>query len=71
MGAFFNKVVVSGNQIPQSANIQENLTQDQLNGSELDFLLRILKTCTIKGEQVEMFYNVVVKLQNQYVEQTK
>ena len=68
MGAFFNKV--SG-QAPQSTNIQENLTQDQLTGPELDFLLRTLKTCTLKGEQVEVFYNIVIKLQNQYVEQTK
>jgi hypothetical protein len=47
--------------------VNENL----LSGEEMDFLLNALKTTTIMGEQVEMFYNMVVKLQNQYIEQTK
>ena len=45
--------------------------ENQLTPEEIEFLLNALKTTTIMGEQVEMFYNMVVKLQNQYIEQTK
>jgi hypothetical protein len=61
MGTFFSK--------QQTANKQEVIQDpNQLTGPELDFLLRTLKTCTLKGEQVEMFYNMVIKLQNQYLD---
>jgi len=61
MGTFFSK--------SQPTNKQEAIQDpNHLTGPELDFLLRTLKTCTLKGEQVEMFYNMVIKLQNQYLE---
>ena len=41
-----------------------------LTVTELEFLLNTLRGTTIKGEQVEMFYNLVVKIQNQYINQT-
>jgi hypothetical protein len=41
-----------------------------LTAPELEFLLNTLRGTTIKGEQVEMFYNLVVKIQNQYINQT-
>jgi len=44
---------------------------NQLSLEELEFVLTALKDVTITGSQVEMFYNLVVKLQNQYVEQSK
>jgi hypothetical protein len=47
------------------------VNENQLSSEEIEFLLNALKTTTIMGEQVEMFYNMVVKLQNQYIEQTK
>ena len=47
------------------------VNENQLTPEEIEFLLNALKTTTIMGEQVEMFYNMVVKLQNQYIEQTK
>jgi len=46
-------------------------TKNQLIQEELEFVLNSLKDVTITGSQVEMFYNLVVKLQNQYTEQTK
>jgi len=46
-------------------------TKNQLIQEELEFVLSSLKDVTITGSQVEMFYNLVVKLQNQYTEQTK
>ena len=45
--------------------------QHQLSKEELEFILNSLKDVTITGGQVEMFYNLVVKLQNQYIEQSK
>lgn len=61
MATFFSK---------QTPSNKQEVIQDpnQLTGPELDFLLRTLKTCTLKGEQVEMFYNTVIKLQNQYLD---
>ena len=50
---------------------KSNQTTDPnlLDQQELEFLLHVLKSTNIIGEQVEMFYNLVVKLQNQYLEQ--
>jgi hypothetical protein len=42
---------------------------NQLSTQELEFLLNMLRNATLVGEQVEMFYNLVVKLQNQYIDQ--
>lgn len=50
-------------------NKKDSIPENQLNVPELDFLLKVLKTATLTGEQVEMFYNLVVKLQNQYISQ--
>ena len=61
--------------IINKTNIQNNKTQvsevNQLNTQELEFLLNTLKQTMVKGEHVELFYNLIIKLQNQYVEQTK
>lgn len=45
--------------------------QEKLNREELEFLLRLLKTTPLVGEQVEMFYIMVLKLQNQYTQSIK
>jgi hypothetical protein len=47
------------------------VNENQLTAEEIEFLLNSLKTTHIMGEHVEMFYNMVIKLQNQYLEQTK
>jgi len=48
----------------------EKLTdQNKLNSQEIEYLLNTLKTTQIVGEQVEMFYVLVTKLQNQYLQQ--
>jgi hypothetical protein len=44
---------------------------NQLSAQELVFLLDALKRTTFVGEQVETMFNTVLKLQNQYLEQTK
>lgn len=41
---------------------------NKLNKQELELLLIALKNATIKGEQVELFYNLIIKLQNQHTQ---
>ena len=48
---------------PKEAN---QALEDQLNLEELEFLLRTLKSSNLVGDQVEMFYSMVIKLQTQY-----
>ena len=59
------KNIISKNNETQVSSV------NQLDTQELEFLLNTLKQTMIMGEHVEMFYNLVIKLQNQYVEQTK
>jgi len=40
----------------------------KLSQEEIEFLLNTLKTTTLVGEQVEMFYTMVWKLQEQYLQ---
>jgi len=44
---------------------------NQLNIQDLEYLLTSLKTITLRGDQVEQFYSLVIKLQNQYLALTK
>jgi hypothetical protein len=48
-------------QIPQL----ENLTKD-----EYEFLFAVLKDMNFKGHQVETLYNLIIKLQKNYLETT-
>ena len=41
----------------------------QLTKQEIEFLLTILKDVSIRGEHVEAFYNIILKLQEQYLKQ--
>lgn len=41
--------------------------QNQLSPQEIQLALNLLKQSTIKGEHVEVFYNLVLKLQNQFI----
>jgi len=44
---------------------------NKLSTQELQLILTLLKQSTIKGDQVELFYSSVIKLQNQYTDQAK
>ena len=46
----------------------EVIDPNKLNKQELELLLIVLKKATIKGEQVELFYNLIIKLQNQHTQ---
>jgi len=46
-----------------------NQNPNELSALELEFILNCMKSVAITGEQVETFYNMIIKLQNQYTEQ--
>ena len=50
---------------------QENTQDSSLSKQELEFLLALIKQVTFKGEDVELLYNVVNKIQQQYINQNK
>jgi hypothetical protein len=52
---------------------KSNTSQDsnQLDSREIIFLLEVLKKSQFVGEQVEIVYTSILKLQNQYIAQTK
>jgi hypothetical protein len=47
------------------------LIPNQLNIKELEVLISLIRKSTFSGEDIEPIYNMVIKLQNQYLEQTK
>jgi len=49
----------------------KELTLDQLSTQEIEVLLSMIKRTNFLGEDIEPLYNLVVKLQSQYIEQTK
>ena len=46
-------------------------TASELNLAELEFLLKVIGNADLKGHQVEMFYTMALKLQNQYIVKSK
>ena len=58
---------ITGKQpIQQTTQVSDDATK--LTLQELEFLLNTLKSTTIVGDQVEMFYIMVIKLQEQYIQ---
>ena len=53
--------------IIKSKSTEPKVYLNQLTIAEIQLILFLLKQSTIKGEQVETFYNTVVKLQNQFL----
>ena len=53
----------------QPNEIKNPISDNALTQDEIGFLLTCLKDVTIRGEQVEQFYGLVIKLQNQFIEQ--
>jgi hypothetical protein len=58
-----NMVVSSDNQ--QSQNIPIPVSEFSLQ--ELEILLIALRECNLTGSQIELFYNLVLKIQNKYL----
>jgi hypothetical protein len=58
--------VVKESPVPEQAQLTP-----QLNLRELEILLSLVKKSTFLGEDIEPLYNMVIKLQTQYLDQTK
>lgn len=59
---------------PQSENSQIESPKKEvepLTKEELEILLRTLANADLKGREVEVFYNMAIKLQKQYLNLTK
>jgi hypothetical protein len=54
-----------------TSNIENTLSPNQLTLREIEILLSLIRRSTFLGEDLESLYNMVIKLQNQYIEQTK
>jgi hypothetical protein len=63
-----NVTEVNTNNIVSTQNTQNN-DPNQLSAKEIAFLLEILKRSQFVGEQVEIVYGSILKLQNQYLKQ--
>jgi hypothetical protein len=57
--------------IRSSSSTQEQSPSNQLTAQEIEVLLSMIKRTTFLGEDIEPLYNLIVKLQDQYIEQTK
>ena len=55
----------------QQAAPEQTLDPNQLSSQEIASLLDIIKQTSFMGEQVELVYNMVLKLQQQYISQTQ
>lgn len=73
--AFTSNNLITNNQPteqPTSSSSNNLLTSDSnLDLAELEFLIKAIGNIDLKGHQVEMFYRMVIKLQNQYIERSK
>ena len=58
--------IVKESPVPEQAQLIP-----QLNSKELEILLSLVKKSTFLGEDIEPLYNMVIKLQTQYLDQTK
>ena len=65
--AFNLKQVVIAGEASSLTDTGKAIKQDELSKQELEYLLNLLKNADLKGYQIEMFYSLVVKLQNQYI----
>lgn len=59
-----NTVVASNNDQPQNNSL---VPYSDFSLQELEILLIALKECNLKGSQIELFYNLVLKIQNKYL----
>jgi hypothetical protein len=55
----------------RTSSSSEDQSLNQLTIQEIEVLLSMIKRTTFLGEDIEPLYHLVVKLQNQYIEQTK
>jgi hypothetical protein len=74
MGFNLKNVVIGNQPQPspeQSLSSAPSSNSPELELEELQFLLKMLGNADLKGHQVEMFYNMIIKLQNLYLQKSK
>ena len=54
-----------------TSSSSEDQPSNQLTIQEIEVLLSMIKRTTFLGEDIEPLYNLIIKLQDQYIEQTK
>ena len=64
-----NNLIVNKLEVEKSTSL--NIDKDSLTIEEIQLILITLRNSTFKGEYIELLYNTVVKLQNQYNNQQK
>jgi hypothetical protein len=65
--AFNLKQVVVAGESTSLTDTGKAIKSSDLSKEELQYLLTLLKNADLKGHQIEMFYSMIVKLQNQYI----
>ena len=68
--SFKSGKTIVGNPSPTPKKTQKT-SENNLSKVEIAFILGTLKNTTFKGDNVELLYNLVIKLQNQYTELEK
>ena len=53
------------------AQKKQAITLDNLEKQEIEFILHTIKHSNFKGEDLDILYKTVVKLQNQYIKLDK
>jgi hypothetical protein len=76
LNKIYKKIVMgfTANHVEGSPSIQPQTqpqSPNQLTVKEIEILLSMIKKTTFLGEDIEPLYNLIIKLQNQYIEQTK
>ena len=63
--------IIKPNQEPKKSAKTTKKSESNLSKVEIAFILGTLKNTTFKGDNVELLYNLVIKLQTQYTELDK
>jgi len=50
---------------------QQQKVSNNLDTTEIEFILSLIKNSTFKGENLDILYKIAVKLQNQYTDISK
>ena len=69
--AFNLKQVVIAGEPSSLTDTGKIVKSNDLSKEELEYLLLLLKNADLKGHQIEMFYSMIIKLQNQYISVNK
>ena len=55
----------------ENNNVPTSPDENKLSKEELELLINLIKKSSFLGEHIEIIYNLVLKLQNQFLEETR